>query len=89
MVKFKCAIWSKMQKISSWTRLEEIVYRMQFDKEHTINSFEEIGMCNPFKTKKSLEEAKLITRGYDLYYEVYPKFLTSAVKDAFGSGTKV
>jgi len=59
------------------------------DREHTVNSFEEVGMCNPFKTKKSEKESRQIINTFDFYSEVYPKFIFGAIMEALANNDKV
>ena len=52
------------------------------DRMNTIDSFEEVGMCNPFRTKKSLEKAKNSINELEFDTEVYPKAIFEAITTA-------
>ena len=45
------------------------------DRKNEINTFEEIGMANPLKAKKSIKEAIQQVKLFDFYSEVYPEAL--------------
>jgi len=52
------------------------------DREHKIKSFEEIGMTNPFDTRRSIERSKTEVKLFDFYTEVYPKYIFGAIIEA-------
>ena len=46
--------------------------RMSMDRKNKVESFEDIGMTDPFRTRKSLKESILNVQTFDFYTEVYP-----------------
>jgi len=52
--------------------LLEVSMRMEMDRTNLIDSFEEIGMTDPFKTESSLNEAILGVKTWDFFSSVYP-----------------
>ena len=59
-----------------------MTYRMNMELFHTIESFEELGLINPFDTKKSLELADVMLRIYDMYSDVYPEAVMESILTA-------
>ena len=55
---------------------------MQMDRTNKCHTFEEVGMTNPFKIKKSLGDALSEIRTFDFYTEVYPRAATQAIFEA-------
>jgi hypothetical protein len=56
---------------------------------HTIESFEELGMINPFDRKKSIELADVMLRIYDFYVDVYPDAVMEIILRAVAEKTNV
>lgn len=42
------------------------------DRVHTVSSFDEVGMADPFSTKTSLVDAVKTVKTFDFYTYVYP-----------------
>jgi hypothetical protein len=60
----------------------EITYRMNMELYHTVESFEELGLINPFDRKKSLDVADVMLRIYDFYVDVYPEAVIESILEA-------
>jgi hypothetical protein len=45
---------------------------MQMDRENKVSKFYELGMTDPFKTRKSIKDAISEVKTFDFYTEVYP-----------------
>ena len=61
------------------SQVEEIIMKMELEKEKKVDSFEEIGCFNPFDTDKSLEKAECYINKLNIKSEVYKGFMTKAV----------
>lgn len=62
--------------------LLQVAHRMQMDRDNRVDTFEEIGMTNPFKIKTSLRDALSEIKTFDFYTEVYPRSVTGAIFEA-------
>ena len=58
------------------------MHRLDLDCKNTIESFEELGMTDPFRTSKSLHEATACIKDFEFYKEVYPNMITGAILEA-------
>ena len=67
--------------------LLQMSYRMDLDRDNRIESFEEIGLADPYKTKESLRDAISICRTFDFYTEVYPDQVMTSIMAAVASGS--
>ena len=52
---------------------------VQMDRENRIESFEEIGLIDPFNTKSSIKQATSIVGGWDFYHDVYEEKLLGSL----------
>jgi hypothetical protein len=59
-----------------------IKMKSELDRENKYDSFEEIGMTDPFEPKKSMLDAVSNCRTFDFYTEVYPQALIEAMMEA-------
>jgi hypothetical protein len=57
----------------------ELSMRMSMDMKNKVESLEEIGMTDPFRTRKSLKDTISIVRTFDFYTEVYPNQVMSDI----------
>ena len=55
---------------------------MQMDRHNKVHTFEELGLCDPFHTRKSLKDAHLEIRTFDFYTEVYPSSVMEVILEA-------
>ena len=67
----------------------DVMLRLDLDQRNKVESFEEIGMADPFRTQKSLAEAYKISKKFTFEKEVYPSMVLSAVIDSFKDKTKI
>ena len=73
----------KKQKVKHCAEeMVELKMRMDMDRIHTIESFEEIGMTDPFRTKLSIKVAKKKVKKYSFEKEVYPNSITASIIEA-------
>ena len=56
-----------------------IKMKMELDRENKYDSFEEIGMTDPFKPKTSMLDTISYCRTFDFYTEVYPQAMIEAM----------
>ena len=76
----------KAKQIDGGTNL---LIRMGLDRENTIDTFEELGMTNPFDTKKSFQDALSEVRTFDFYTEVYPNLGMNHVMSIMSSDVTI
>jgi hypothetical protein len=59
------------------------------ETKNKVHSFEEVALCDPSCTLKSLENAKETVRIFDFYTEVYPSYIMQAIMEALNNNEKV
>ena len=50
-----------------------ITTRAQIDLVNKVNTFEEIGLCDPFHTVEALKRGIVRVKGYKMISDIYPK----------------
>jgi hypothetical protein len=53
------------------------------DRENKVSNFYELGMTDPFKTKKSIEDAISEVKTFDFFTQVYPLAVMRGIVEAF------
>lgn len=69
--------------------LHQMCFAMELDNQNKVNSFEEIGMLNPFHTKKSAIEATMLVKTFDWQTEIYPDQVIRQLLEAVRTQDKV
>jgi hypothetical protein len=62
--------------------LLSVALRMQMDRTNKVSEFYELGMTNPFKTRKSLNDAMSEVKTFDFLTEVYPHSVMKSIMEA-------
>ena len=57
------------------------------DRENKVSNFYELGMTDPFKTKKSIKDAISEVKTFDFYTEVYPSTVMKCIIIALALNT--
>jgi hypothetical protein len=59
------------------------------DRANNISNFYELGMTDPFKTKKTIADAISEIKTFDFYTEVYPQSVMKSILEALKNNEKV
>jgi hypothetical protein len=67
----------------------QVAFRMQMDRKNTVSKFYELGMTDPMKTKKTIDDALSEISTFDFYTEVYPSSVMKSIIEAVKNKEKV
>jgi len=72
----------KCKKKTKGNHMAELKMSMDMDRVHVIETFEEIGMTDPFRTKNSIKVAKRRVAKLNFEKEVYPNSIATTIMEA-------
>ena len=85
MTKVRAAFRLKLNKEAKAyknTALKQVAFRMQMDRRNKVHTLVDLGLTDPFKTKKTIDDALLEVRTFDFWTEVYPDSVMEVLLEA-------